>query len=86
MPSITRKLIPSIALGVLALGAGCATAPETRTVDAKGPESLNTSGINPQDWAAAADYLVASLLSSNALSRAPRTPAVPSIMRKGGRP
>lgn len=60
---------------------GCATVPETRTVDAKGPEALNTASINSQDWTSAADQLVASLLSSNALARAPRNPAVLAIDR-----
>ena len=60
---------------------GCTTAPETRTVDSKGPESLNTSSINPQDWANAADQLVQSLLSSNALERVPTQPAVLAVDR-----
>ncbi len=60
---------------------GCATVPETRTVDAKGPEAINTASINSQDWTSAADQLVASLLSSNALARAPRNPAVLAIDR-----
>jgi uncharacterized protein (TIGR02722 family) len=67
--------------GLLVLTSGCGTVSETRTVDAKGPEALNTAGINSQDWASAADQLVASLLSGNALARAPRTPAVLAIDR-----
>ena len=72
-------LLPTAAL--LALAGGCASVPETRTVDARGPEALNTAGINSQDWVSAADQLVASLLSSNALARTPRTPAVLAIDR-----
>lgn len=79
------KIPPSL-LGVTLLSAsllltGCVTTSETRTVDAKGPESLNTSSINPQDWANAADQLTGSLISSGALERAPRQPAVLAIDR-----
>lgn len=68
-----------LAAGALFL-AGCETTSDTRTIDAKGPEALNTSSINSQDWANAADQLVASLLSSNALERAPQ-PAVLAVDR-----
>jgi rhodanese-related sulfurtransferase len=44
---------------------GCSTN-QVRNVDSKGPQSLNTSGINSQDWANAADQLVGSLLASGA--------------------
>jgi uncharacterized protein (TIGR02722 family) len=60
---------------------GCETASETRTVDSKGPDSLNTSSINPQDWANASDQLVQSLLSSNALEKAPAHPAILAVDR-----
>ena len=70
----------TLAAGALFL-AGCTTEQETRTVDSKGPESLNTASINPQDWANAADQLVGSLLSGGALNNAPRTPAVLAIDR-----
>jgi uncharacterized protein (TIGR02722 family) len=81
-----NKIISSKLLGVAALGAlltltGCESVPETRTVDAKGPEAVNTAAINSQDWANAADQLVASLLSGGALANAPRTPAVLAIDR-----
>jgi len=81
-----NKIISSKLLGVAALGAlltltGCESVPETRTVDAKGPEAVNTAAINSQDWANAADQLVASLLSGGALNNAPRQPAVLAIDR-----
>jgi PBP1b-binding outer membrane lipoprotein LpoB len=79
--TLTRLFLILPASALLALAGGCASVPETRTVDARGPEALNTSGINSQDWVSAADQLVASLLSSNALVRAPRTPAVLAIDR-----
>lgn len=60
---------------------GCETAPETRTVDSKGPEALNTSSINSQDWASAADQLVQSLLSGGALDKAPAQPAILAVDR-----
>jgi hypothetical protein len=61
--------------------AGCATVENTRTVDSKGPEALNTSSINSQDWANAADQLVQSLLSSGALDKAPTQPAILAVDR-----
>nr|MBP9912967.1 penicillin-binding protein activator LpoB [Opitutaceae bacterium] len=48
---------------------------------AKGPEAVNTAAINSQDWANAADQLVASLLSGGALNNAPRTPAILAVDR-----
>ncbi|MBS0664360.1 MAG: penicillin-binding protein activator LpoB [Verrucomicrobia bacterium] len=74
-------LTSALALGALLALTGCETVQETRTVDAKGPEAVNTSAINSQDWANAADQLVASLLSSNALNNAPRTPAILAVDR-----
>lgn len=76
-----RNLGATAAAALVLTFAGCATAPETRTVDAKGPESLNTSTINPQDWANAADQMVQSLLSSNALAKSPQQPAVLAVDR-----
>jgi uncharacterized protein (TIGR02722 family) len=60
---------------------GCATTDNTRTVDSKGPEALNTSSINSQDWANAADQLVQSLLSSGALDKATTQPAILAVDR-----
>jgi len=76
----STKLLGAAALSATLLFTGCTTT-ETRTVDAKGPESLNTSAINPQDWANAADQLTASLISSGALERAPKQPAVLAVDR-----
>ncbi len=77
-----KKLSAAVTLSAAALlFAGCETTPETRTIDSRGPETLNTSSINSQDWANAADQLVASLLSSSALERAPSQPAVLAIDR-----
>lgn len=82
MKLTSLKKLPLAAAAAVALFlAGCETTPETRTIDAKGPEALNTSSINSQDWANAADQLVASLLSSNALDRAPVQPAVLAVDR-----
>jgi len=77
----SSKLTSVLAFITLLALTGCETVPETRTVDAKGLEAVNTSAINSQDWANAADQLVASLLSSNALNNAPRTPAILAIDR-----
>lgn len=77
-----RRYLGAATLAALVLGlAGCGSVPVTKTVDAKGPESINTSNINPQDWANAADQMVQSLLSSNALDKAPEKPAVLAIDR-----
>lgn len=71
---------PFAAVAMLSL-AGCETVPQTRTIDARGPEAVNTSAINSQDWSDAADQLVASLLASNALENVPRQPAVLAVDR-----
>ena len=79
--SSTSRFSCALALGALLALTGCEIVPETRTVDAKGPEAVNTSAINSQDWANASDQLVASLLSSNALENATRHPAVLAVDR-----
>jgi hypothetical protein len=81
-----KLTVPSRITGLLAVGAlltltGCETPTETRTVDAKGPDVINTSAINSQDWANAADQLLNSLLSSEALNNAPRHPAILAVDR-----
>jgi len=79
--TISSKIIGLLAVGALLTFSGCETATETRTVDAKGPQAINTSAINSQDWANAADQLINSLLSGGALNNAPRTPAVLAVDR-----
>jgi uncharacterized protein (TIGR02722 family) len=81
MKATTTKFFGAAAASAALLLTGCVTTQETRTVDAKGPESLNTSAINPQDWANAADQLTASLITSGALERAPKQPAVLAVDR-----
>ena len=73
-------LLAGVLLPSAFLITGCQTA-ETRTIDASGPQALNTGGINSQDWVNAADQLVGSLLSSGALDKAPSQPAVLAIDR-----
>jgi len=75
------KLATVLAVGSLLMLTGCESPTETRTVDAKGPEVINTAAINTQDWANASDQLLASLLSSEALNNAPRTPAILAVDR-----
>ena len=77
----SSKLLGLVTVSAALLLTGCETVNETRTVDSKGPEAVNTASINSQDWANAADQLVGSLLSGNALNNAPRTPAVLAIDR-----
>ena len=77
----SSKIVTGLAVGTLLLLTGCETETETRTVDAKGPDVINTSAINSQDWANAADQLLNSLLSSDALNNAPRKPAILAVHR-----
>jgi uncharacterized protein (TIGR02722 family) len=79
--TVSSKIIGLLAVGSMLTFSGCETATETRTVDAKGPQAINTSAINSQDWANAADQLLNSLLSGGALNNAPRTPAVLAVDR-----
>ena len=63
------------------LFAGCASN-NARYVDSQGPETIvSLDRINIQDWNAAADRLVAKLLASNVLERAPELPAVMAVSR-----
>lgn len=77
------KLILTTALAATALLAtGCATKNDARYIDSKGPETIvSLNAINIQDWNMAADKLVASLLASGVLERAPELPAVMAISR-----
>ena len=50
-PNCTKNLTGLLAVGALLLLSGCETETETRTVDAKGPQAINTAAINSQDWA-----------------------------------
>lgn len=79
--SAYNRVVAAVAPLAFALLTGCQTVGETRVVDARGPEAVNTSAINSQDWASAADQLVASLLASNALNHAPRVPAILAVDR-----
>lgn len=77
------KLILTTALASAALLAtGCATKNDARYIDSKGPETIvSLNQINIQDWNMAADKLVASLLASGVLERAPELPAVMAVSR-----
>lgn len=77
--TITSRSIAALSLAAMLALTGCET--ETRTVDAKGPDAINTASINSQDWASAADQLVGSLLSGGALNNAPRQPAILAVDR-----
>jgi len=73
-------LLAGVLLPSTLLITGCQTA-ETRTIDASGPQALNTGGINSQDWYNAADQLVGSLLTSGALDKSAVQPSVLAIDR-----
>jgi penicillin-binding protein activator len=82
---MTSSTFKTALLGALVLPAafvftGCQSN-QVRVVDSKGPQALTTSGINSQDWSKAADELVASLLTSGALDKAPATPAILAVDR-----
>ena len=77
----SSTLVSLLAVGAMLTFSGCETTQDIRTVDAKGPDAINTSAINSQDWANAADQLVQSLLSGGALNNAPRTPAILAVDR-----
>jgi len=80
----TLRFKTALLAGVLApvafIFTGCAS-DQVRNVDSKGPQALNTTGINSQDWANAADQLVGSLLTSGALDRVPNPPAILAVDR-----
>lgn len=62
--------------------AGCQSTPNAKYVDSRGTETIvSLNQINIQDWNQAADNLVADLLSSGVLDRAPQLPAVMAISR-----
>lgn len=70
--------LTALALSGLVL-AGCGGA---KYVDSTGPETIvSTDQIDIQDWSIAADALVASLLRSGVLERAPQQPSVMAISR-----
>jgi len=82
---MTTATFKTALLGALVLPAafvftGCESS-QVRVVDSKGPDAIVTSGINPQDWSNAADQLVASLLTSGALDKAPVQPAILAVDR-----
>jgi penicillin-binding protein activator len=78
MKSVLLAATASVAL----LATGCATKHDARYVDSQGPDTVvSLSRINIQDWNNAADKLVASLLASNVLDRAPELPAVMAVSR-----
>jgi uncharacterized protein (TIGR02722 family) len=61
---------------------GCATKNDARYIDSQGPQTIvSLNQINIQDWNNAADKLVAQLLASNVLDRAPELPAVMAVSR-----
>jgi penicillin-binding protein activator len=78
--SFKTALLVAVVVPVAFVFTGCSSN-QVRNVDSKGPQALNTSGINSQDWANAADQLVGSLLSSGALDKAPSQPAILAVDR-----
>lgn len=76
------KLVSASAAALTLLLVGCATSPNAKYVDSQGPNTVvSLNQINIQDWNKAADQLVASLLASGVLERAPNLPAVMAVSR-----
>ncbi len=74
-------VLASTALASALLATGCASH-DAKYVDSQGSQTVvSLDRINIQDWNNAADKLVASLLASGALERAPQQPAVMGVSR-----
>ncbi|MEN9841190.1 MAG: hypothetical protein RL376_990 [Verrucomicrobiota bacterium] len=78
-----NKLVLATTTAALAFAfTGCATKNDAKYVDSQGTGTIvSLNQINIQDWNNAADKLVASLLESNVLERAPSLPAVMAVSR-----
>lgn len=77
-----RTLIISAAAVPAALFLGGCETTDARYVDSKGTSTIvSLDQIDIQDWNKAADEMVASLLASGVLERAPEQPAVLAISR-----
>lgn len=77
-----KLALASTAAAAALLLTGCATKNDAKYVDSQGPATIvSLDRINIQDWNNAADKLVASLLASNVLDRAPELPAVMAVSR-----
>lgn len=75
-----KLIVLTVPLAALLLG-GCATN-KAHYINPQGTETIvSLNQINIQDWNNAADQLVASLLESGTLERAPKQPAVLAISR-----
>lgn len=78
----TRLTLLALTAASAAFLTGCATQNNAKYVDSQGPNTIvSLNSINIQDWNTAADKLVASLLASGVLERAPELPAVMAISR-----
>ncbi len=77
-----KLALATTAAAAALLFTGCATKNDARYVDSQGPQTIvSLDRINIQDWNNAADRLVASLLASGVLERAPEQPAVMAVSR-----
>jgi len=77
-----KRTLALTAAALALLATGCATKNDAKYVDSQGPNTIvSLDRINIQDWNNAADKLVASLLASGVLERAPELPAVMAVSR-----
>jgi penicillin-binding protein activator len=77
-----KLLLATTTAAAALLLVGCASKNDARYIDSQGPQTVvSLDRINIQDWNNAADRLVASLLASGVLERAPEQPAVMAVSR-----
>ena len=77
-----KLALTATAAATALLFTGCASKNDARYVDPQGPQTIvSLDRINIQDWNNAADRLVASLLASGVLERAPEQPAIMAVSR-----
>lgn len=77
-----RLFAAVLALPVAVSFSGCGTSSGAAYVDSKGTETVvSLDQINIQDWTKAADDMVASLLASGVLERAPEQPSIMAVSR-----
>jgi len=79
---MNKLTLPLLALATASIFSGCASPKNATYVDPKGTDTIvSLNKINIQDWNQAADLLVADLMASGVLERAPEQPAVLAISR-----
>lgn len=82
MKTPARLVSLSAVIAAIAILGGCADGGNARYVDSQGTQTIvSLDQINIQDWSNAADQMVASLLTSGVLDKAPSQPAIMAVSR-----